>query len=325
MSASLHGAFLVDKHEGVSSFGVIELLKETAMKKLGCKHRDLPQELQKMGHGGTLDPFATGLLIVCVGCGVKLSRYFLGSTKSYEATLRFGETTVPGDPTAEISERSEHLPSSLEEIQEMANRFSAQAYSQTPPMHSAKKKNGRPLYELAREGIEVEREPKICHLHEFRFTDYPKPEARFSVTCSSGTYIRTLAQDFARLLGSVGMLTRLHRTRAGHFDVARAMSTEQIAQAITEGTSWDSLSCFVPFDQLLEGHARADATADEATALIQGRQNVLFSILRRVKEPQVSGETSQTSDTVVIFFSGHILAIARKAGDVWGLERVFPQ
>lgn len=321
MSGAVNGALLVNKHAGVSSFGILEILKESAMKKLDCKHRQLPQDLQKMGHGGTLDPFATGLLVVCVGRGVKLSRYFLGSVKGYEASLHFGETTIPGDPTAEISERSEHLPSSLQELQEMADRFSAQPYLQTPPMYSAKKKDGRPLYELAREGIEVEREPKLCHLSDFHFKNYEKPDAGFSVTCSSGTYIRTLSQDFARLLGTVGMLTTLHRTRAGRFDLTNTMSTDQIDAAIQAGAAWEALPCFVPFDRLLDDYARADASEEETTALLQGRQNVLTSILQRVKEPATA---SRADDTVAIFSEGHLLAIAKKDAGTWGLERVFP-
>src|ERR1700679_1984049 len=112
----MNGALLIDKPAGVSSFGVIEKLQRAWWERTVKKRRDLP----KIGHGGTLDPFATGLLVVCVGEGVKLARYFLGSTKVYEGLIRFGEATVPGDPTAEISERSEHLPSSLEEVRESA-------------------------------------------------------------------------------------------------------------------------------------------------------------------------------------------------------------
>jgi tRNA pseudouridine55 synthase len=277
-----------------------------------------------MGHGGTLDPFATGLLVVCVGRGVKLSRYFLGSVKSYEAVIRFGETTIPGDPTAEISERSTHLPSSLDELQSMADRLAAQPYLQTPPMYSAKKKDGVPLYELAREGLEIEREPKLCHLYRFKIESYTAPEARISVICSSGTYIRTLAQDFARLLGTVGMLMSLRRTRSGPFDVTSAMTVEQIAREIQAGVSWDALPCFVPFDKLLDGYARADATPDEATALLQGKQNVLFSILKRVNAPEAREPGATHDDAVAIYSSDRLLAVARLENGVWGIERVFP-
>jgi tRNA pseudouridine55 synthase len=320
----MNGALLINKHAGVSSFGVIELLKDIAKEKLGVKHRDLPQELQKMGHGGTLDPFATGLLIVCMGRGVKLSRYFLGSGKTYEATVRFGETTVSGDLTGEVSARSEVLPESLNQLQTLADQFSKKEYFQTPPMHSAKKRDGKPLYELARQGIEVEREAKLCKLDRFDFQDYKKPEARFSVSCSSGTYIRTLAQDFSALLGTVGMLTTLHRTVSGSFSVENAMSTDQITQAIQAGTAWDALPCFVDFDQLLKGYPRADATHDEAASLARGQQGALFEVLKRAQEStSAKNAYANSAETLSIYFEKKLFAIARQVEGVWGLERVF--
>lgn len=322
----IDGAFLINKHAGVSSFGIIELLQKLAMEKYGVKFRQLPQELQKMGHGGTLDPFATGLLLVCVGRGVKLSRYFLGAVKTYEAVLRFGETTVPGDPTAEISERSDVLPKSLGELRAMSGEFASVPYLQTPPMHSAKKKDGKPLYLLAREGIEVEREPKLCHLHELEFSEYSDAEASFHVSCSSGTYIRTLAQDFAKKMGTVGMLTKLHRTRSGSFSIEKAMTLEQISVAIREGREWSGLPCFIPFDQLLKGYPRADASEDEANALMQGRQNVLFSILKRVEGPEAPGLSyTGENDTITIYLQNRLFAIARQENSIWSLERVFPK
>jgi tRNA pseudouridine55 synthase len=319
-----NGALLIDKHAGVSSFGIIELLQRSLTARFGLKRRELP----KIGHGGTLDPFATGLLVVCVGQGVKLSRYFLGSAKAYAGQLRFGETTVPGDPTAPISEKSEVLPASLEELCAMARKLQAQPYLQTPPMHSAKKQGGKPLYELAREGKEVEREAKLCHLHDFEFLSYEKPEADFRVSCSSGTYIRTLAQDFARLMGSVGMLTKLERTRSGSFTLDRAMTTDSVAAALEQGRTWPELPAWIPFDQLLMGFARAEATEDEAQALTQGRQNVLFNILRRAEAAagadatQVAAFDDQNS-CLAIYTRDKLLAIARREAGVWGLERVF--
>jgi len=308
----MDGALLVNKHAGVSSFGVIELLKKATV-----RHG------LKMGHGGTLDPFATGLLVVCIGRGVKLSRYFLGSIKSYEGTLVFGKTTVPGDPTEEISERSDRLPQSLEQLRAMAERFAAQPYLQTPPMHSAKKRDGKPLYELARQGIEVEREARLCRLLRFDFSDYSNPEARFSVTCSPGTYIRTLAQDFARLMGSVGMLRELHRTSSGSFSVKQAMTVDQITEALRAGTRWEDLPCHVRFDELLGGYPSAEATPDEALSLARGQQGALFSILQRVSNPGRPDRYLETENTVAIYSLGRLAAVARNENGVWGLERVF--
>jgi tRNA pseudouridine55 synthase len=320
--AHWNGALLIDKHAGVSSFGIIEELQRAICAHYGVKRRDLP----KLGHGGTLDPFATGLLVVCMGRAVKLARYFLGSDKEYEGTIRFGETTVPGDPTAPVSERSERIPPGREELQRMAAAMSAQAYLQTPPMHSAKKQDGRPLYALAREGIEVEREPKLCHLRSFEILAYEPPHATFRLRASSGTYVRVLAQDFARMLGTVGMLDGLRRSASGRFRVEDAWTTARLAEALTQGKPWDELPCWVDFDRLLDGHEAIEATPEEALALTQGRQNVLVNILHRGGRPLGAMPPTASPDqvdTVVIQCSGKLVAVARREASGWGLERVF--
>src|SRR4051812_5939989 len=209
----MHGALLVDKHAGVTSFGVIEMLQKELCNHWGVRRKELP----KIGHGGTLDPFATGMLVICVGRAVKLARYFLGSDKGYEGIIRFGETTVPGDPTAPISATTLNLPASdaLPALRDLAGKLTAQPYLQTPPMHSAKKKDGRPLYELARQGIEVERDPKLCHLRAFEISSYEPSRAAFSLSCSTGTYVRTLAQDYGKMLGSLALLESLRRVASG--------------------------------------------------------------------------------------------------------------
>src|SRR5690349_10776293 len=143
------GALLVNKHAGLSSFGILELLQRQQMNKDPKLRKAL---LPKMGHGGTLDPFATGLLVVLVGQGVKLARYFLGADKEYQGVIRFGETTLSGDNTDPISETSHQLPPSLESLQAVAFQFTLEPYLQIPPMFSAKKKGGTPLYHLARAG-----------------------------------------------------------------------------------------------------------------------------------------------------------------------------
>jgi tRNA pseudouridine55 synthase len=317
------GALLIRKEAGVSSFGVIEKLQKKWMQQSGLRYRDLP----KMGHGGTLDPFATGLLAVCVGRAVKLARYFLGSTKGYEGVIRFGETTVPGDPTAPVSERSEVVPASIELLQDWATRLTGQPYLQTPPMHSAKKKGGRPLYELAREGIEVEREPKLCHLFEFTITEYQPPVARFRLVCSSGTYVRTLVQDYARMLGTVGLLEELNRTFTGGFDLKNALSLGEMDAALEAGQDWSELSCWMPFDELLLGYARAEATPAERDHLFQGRQHVLLPILARTALPDSRSASASVivgqENCVALYCEGALIAIARQVEGTWGIERVF--
>lgn len=325
------GALLIDKSEGMSSFGVVERLQRILLdRENASKSGDAPKtrkrDLPKMGHGGTLDPFATGLLVVCAGRAVKLARYFLGSTKRYEGVIRFGETTIPGDPTAPVSETSSVAPSGREEIQKLATTLTLQPYLQTPPMHSAKKKDGKPLYELAREGIEIEREPKACLLYSFEILGYEqgldgKWRAPFRVSCSSGTYIRTLAQDLSRMLGTVGLLESLRRTGSGTLSVETAWTLEQIADATASGRKWGELPCWIGFDRLLDGFDRAQATDDEARALFEGRQNVLPDILRRTTP--AANPSSASREHIAIYRGSSLIAVANQTHGQWGLERVF--
>ncbi|MBY0470732.1 tRNA pseudouridine(55) synthase TruB [bacterium] len=317
-----NGALLVDKPKGISSFGAIEQIQRTLFEKYGIKKRDLP----KMGHGGTLDPFATGLLAVCVGRAVKLARYFLGASKTYEGTMIFGQTTVPGDPTEAVTERTDRIPADIGAMRTLAGQMTQMIYEQIPPMHSAKKRDGKPLYELARAGIEVEREPKKCRLYSFEIQSYEPPTAKFSVRCSSGTYIRTLAQDFGRMQGSLGMLEDLRRTGLGSLGIQETLTIDQILDHSPE--DWASLKCWIPFDRLLDSYEKADANDDEANALLQGRQNVLFNILKRVQRsetetPEAAESREARENCVVIYHREKLLAVARQMDGVWGLERVF--
>jgi tRNA pseudouridine55 synthase len=306
------GALIINKPAGISSFGVIEALQRKLTDELGLKRRDQP----KMGHGGTLDPFATGVLVVCCGRGVKLARYFLGSIKEYEGVIIFGQSTDSGDPTGAVIETSTHLPTSIEEVQAKATSLTLQPYLQTPPMYSAKKKDGKPLYELARQGIEIEREAKACQLYEFEILSLEGPRASFRVRCSSGTYIRTLAQDLARLLGTVGMLQSLRRSASGALSIDRALELGEI-----QG-DWTRLRGWIPFHQMLSGYIRAEASAEERLALIQGRQNVLFDIVRRV---QPARDETTPSDCLAVYSAERLVAIARKLENQWTLERVFTE
>lgn len=321
--SSISGALLVHKEEGISSFGVIEKLQKIWMEKHQVKKREVP----KLGHGGTLDPFATGLLIVCVGPAVKLARYFLGSGKGYEGLIRFGETTIPGDPTSPVSERSEVIPHSMDEIQSLATQFTLAPYHQTPPMHSAKKRDGKPLYELAREGIEVEREAKTCSLYSFEITDYTAPRATFRLSCSSGTYVRTLTQDLGKKAGSVALLEKLNRTASGCFNLSQALTLHQIQEATQTQKTWDQLDCWIPFDRLLDGYDRAEATPEEVISLTQGKQEVLRTILKKGIQPPLHSPkipvTEEHHDRVAIYCGPQLVAMAHHTQTVWTLERVF--
>jgi tRNA pseudouridine55 synthase len=309
----MNGLLLINKGAGYSSFGAIEQLQQVFWKQ-GLRKKDQP----KMGHGGTLDPFATGLLPVCVGRAVKLARYFLGSDKVYEGVIRFGETTAPGDPTAPVIETSEVIPDSITALRELARGLTRQDYLQTPPMYSAKKKDGKPLYELAREGIEVEREAKLCRLYDFEIIEYQAPRASFRLKCSTGTYVRTLAQDFGKMLGSVALLETLHRTETGGFSIATAMTIPQILAAGENGQTWDQLPAWIPFDRMLEHYPQIEATDDERQALLFGQQGILISLVQRYRK------TSPVEcEFLVITHQAQLLAVARRSSATWEIERVF--
>lgn len=312
----IHGAFLVDKPVGVTSFHVVHRLKRAL-------------KAQKMGHGGTLDPFATGLLVVFVGNATRLAQYFLGSPKSYEGVFLFGKTTASGDLTTPVTESTEVLPSSLEDLQARAHLLTVQPYLQTPPMYSAKKVDGTPLYELARKGIEIDRKPKVCNLYRFEILSLDGPRAHFHVTCSSGTYIRVLAQDLGKLSGSLGVLESLKRTASGHLSLeskdSKAYTLEALEKCAMDSTvSVESLPCFIPFDRLLDGLPRADASQDEAQALRQGRQRDLVRILLRAKAtnaPAIRGWDHFRA----IYCQDHLVAVAKTDAEnvQWHLDRVF--
>jgi tRNA pseudouridine55 synthase len=217
--SALDGAILVDKPAGPTSHDVVDAIR----RKFGIK---------KVGHCGTLDPNATGLLIIVLGRGTKLSERLMGDDKVYEGTIKFGEATDSYDCDGEITSSLPVPPLALDQLNEEAAKFIGDQM-QVPPMVSAIKKNGVPLYKLARKGIEVEREPRLVHIYSFRFTSYTEPLGQFRVACTKGTYIRSLAHDLGQKLGCGAHLTALRRRASGKFDVADAQPLDTILRLTT--------------------------------------------------------------------------------------------
>jgi tRNA pseudouridine55 synthase len=214
--SALDGAILVDKPAGPTSHDVVDAIR----RKFGIK---------KVGHCGTLDPNATGLLIIVLGRGTKLSERLMGDDKVYEGTIKFGEATDSYDADGELTGSLPVMPMTLDELNEEAAKFIGDQM-QTPPMVSAIKKNGVPLYKLARKGVEVEREARLIHIYNFRFTEYAEPLGKFRVACTKGTYIRSIAHDLGQKLGCGAHLTALRRSASGKFDVADAKTLDEILQ-----------------------------------------------------------------------------------------------
>ena len=205
---------LIDKPLEWSSFQAVNALKWAIRKKFNLKKI-------KIGHAGTLDPLATGLLIICTGKFTKKIPEFQGQVKEYTGTFTLGATTPSYDLETEVDQTypTEHLTKAS--IKETASQFLGEI-DQIPPIFSALKKDGKRLYELAREGKQVEIKSRKIELFEFEITRIALPEIDFRVVCSKGTYIRSLAHDFGKALGSGAYLSALRRTKIGDFNVNNA-------------------------------------------------------------------------------------------------------
>jgi len=211
---ALDGAILIDEPAGPTSHEVVDAIRRKF-------------NIKKVGHCGTLDPAATGLLIIVLGRGTKLSERLMSDDKVYEGTIKFGETTDSYDADGEITSSLPVLPMTLEELNTAAGEFIGDIM-QVPPMVSAIKKGGVPLYKLARKGIEVEREARLIHIYNFRLTSYEEPVATFRLACTKGTYVRSVAHDLGQKLGCGAHLTSLRRSVSGKFDVSDAIPLEAV-------------------------------------------------------------------------------------------------
>lgn len=204
------GILLVDKPAGPTSHDIVAKIRRWF-------------KFDKVGHGGTLDPQATGLLVILVGRGTKLSNTVMNSDKTYEGYLRLGVTTDSQDASGTVLEERDPSGVTREALAaEIGNHMGD--VMQTPPMVSAVKKGGRALYKLARKGQTVEREPRLIHIYEFALLDFEHPRASFRVNCSKGTYVRTLCHDIGEALGCGAVLDELRRTRAGEWSVDDALT-----------------------------------------------------------------------------------------------------
>jgi tRNA pseudouridine55 synthase len=206
------GALLIDKPVGPTSHDVVDAIRRRF-------------QIKKVGHCGTLDPNATGLLVIVLGRGTKLSEKLMAADKTYEGTLKLGETTKSFDAQGALTGSLPVPLLTLEQLNELAATFVGDLM-QLPPMVSAVKKDGVPLYKLARKGLEVERKERLIHLYTFRFSAYQEPIASFRVACTKGTYVRTLVHDFGQKLGCGAHLHTLRRI-SGKFEVANALPLDQ--------------------------------------------------------------------------------------------------
>lgn len=217
------GFLVIDKPAGISSHDVVN----RARRILGTR---------KVGHTGTLDPFATGVLPIAVGEGTKAIQFLDEGEKAYEAVIRLGLVTDTLDITGTVLQEHDSGGLGQEQLLSAMAALTGEI-SQVPPMYSAIKQGGQPLYKLARKGIEVERQSREVIIHSFELLEFSSPLATVRVRCSRGTYVRTLADDLGKLLGCGACLTALRRTLSGPFRLADAMTLEQLASYAEEGVA----------------------------------------------------------------------------------------
>ena len=252
----VHGVLLLDKPLGLSSNQALQKAKWLL-------------RAEKAGHTGTLDPLATGVLPLCFGAATKFSGLHLDADKTYEATLQLGVTTTTGDAEGEVIERRAVPAITPEQLEAVRQRFLGRI-TQVPPMHSALKKDGKALYEYARAGIEVERAPREVAIHALNLAlaqvDQAQAAIKIEVTCSKGTYIRTLGEDIGQALGCGGHLTRLRRTATGPFVAARC-TTLPALEALDDH---ERLNLLQPAEALLPDHTAVTLAADDAAKFLTG-------------------------------------------------------
>jgi tRNA pseudouridine55 synthase len=208
------GAVLIDKPAGPTSHDVVDAIRREF-------------RIKKVGHCGTLDPNATGLLVIVLGRGTKLSEKLMSADKTYEGTIKFGESTDSYDADGELVASLPVPPLTLELLNTEAAAIVGDLM-QMPPMVSAVKKDGVPLYKLARKGVEVERKERLVHIYSFQFSAYQEPIGTFRIACTKGTYVRSIAHDLGQKLGCGAHLKTLRRTASGKFNVADALPLDDL-------------------------------------------------------------------------------------------------
>jgi tRNA pseudouridine55 synthase len=231
----LDGILNIDKPAGKTSYGVVAVVKRLSGER-------------RVGHAGTLDPAATGVLPVCLGQGTRFVEFLMDTTKAYRAQIELGTATDTYDSSGQVIQQGD--PSGIDRAQvESALDSFRGSIRQTPPMYSAIKHRGRPLYELVRAGINIERKARTVQIHRLDLVTWQPPVATVEVECGKGTYIRSVAHDLGQLLGCGAHLKSLVRTRCGPFDIRDAIPMSKLEEAFRHGYWWNYV---YPVDAMLQ-------------------------------------------------------------------------
>lgn len=289
----VHGVINVRKEKGMTSFSVVARCRRIF-------------EQKKIGHTGTLDPDAEGVLVVCLGKGTKLVDMLSHGTKTYEAVLLLGRVTDTQDTSGTILEEHE-VCVTKEEAREAVLSFEG-PQMQVPPMYSALKVDGKKLVDLARRGIEVERKAREVTFADIEILEIQLPRIRFRVTCSKGAYIRTLCEDIGKKLGCGGCMESLIRTRTGQATIENALTLDEISARVQEG----DLSFVTPIDAFFEEYPRVRVPSDLDADIINGNR---FELRGRGDIP---------NRKVRVYLSdGSFAGIYKKSGKRFSLEKHF--
>jgi tRNA pseudouridine55 synthase len=300
---------VIDKPVGLSSFDVVRRVK----RELGRLWGAAAMRGLKLGHGGTLDPLASGVLPICLGEGTKLAPFLLAADKEYLAGIRFGSETDTLDATGTVTRQTDVASAGLDADRlraSVAERFSG-TISQVPPMHSALKHEGRPLYRYARAGVEIEREARVVTIHAFELLSWEPPAtASFRIHCTKGTYVRVLAADLGQALGVGGHLISLRRTCSGPFRLAQAITLEALTSLVDAREPLP----LIPLAAALGHLPGLTVSAEVALAVTQGKQLTHQSL----------GAPSDLSGRIrVLRQDGTLLAIADLSENGVASRRVF--
>lgn len=258
--STMNGILNVNKPQGKTSFDIVALVKRLSGER-------------RVGHAGTLDPQATGVLPICLGQGTRVVEFLFGATKAYRAQIELGVTTDTYDAWGQITQKRDPSGISREQLESALAPFRGQI-QQTPPMYSAVKHHGKPLYQLARAGITVERKSRPARIHSLELLDWQPPVATIDVVCGKGTYIRSLAHDLGQALGCGAILKSLIRSRCGPFEINDALSLPQLEDAFRYGY-WQHF--VYPIDTVLLNYTAMVVSDATARTVSNGRPLVLNS------------------------------------------------
>ncbi|HPM75752.1 MAG TPA: tRNA pseudouridine(55) synthase TruB [bacterium] len=287
----MDGVLLLDKPIGPTSHDLVAKIRRL----LGTR---------KVGHAGTLDPFASGLLVMLIGQATKISSFLLNADKTYEAELKLGAATDTLDHTGQINDTAPVPPLVTRDVELVLSAMIGKC-EQTPPMFSAVKVDGAPLHRTARRGKEVERKAKIVHIHALTLLECGESRLRFRVVCSKGTYVRVLGAALAERLGTVGHLTALRRTHSGQFSLRDAVTLEELTAAAEKGRAEEYL---ISLDRALTNYHKVKLTPSAGCGVTHGVRPPETGIL--------AADDFQRGDVVrLVNGNDRLLALAKAVAD----------